>query len=384
MKIAMIIEAREPMWWWWQTVAHNLSRYISKKKNSHVDLYVMNIKGNDRNYIEKVNNKFNIIYVWKKRTFWFIDRVLWIFDLIKIIRENHQKEKYNLIYAHANLPWIPAKILSKRLNIPSIYHVHGSWVEAMKKMYWNNLKSKILFFIEDYIQTRIKYDIQITVDKLFLLRRNINSPIFIPNWVETNKFKNTANIHKENKNWINFIFVWRLHPQKWLIYLIKAINLIKKILKNNKLIIIWEWKEEKILKQAIQKYWIEKYFEFRWRKQWVELINEYHKADVFILPSLFEWFPLTLLEALVSWLPALVTDVWENKNIVREWTNWRVVKAWHHKELAEAIRRIICLNKKDLIFFWKNWKKLVTKEYNLNNINEEIFDKINLLYDNSK
>jgi hypothetical protein len=51
----------------------------------------------------------------------------------------------------------------------------------MEKMYGNNLKSKILFFIENYIQTKIKYDLQISVDKKFLDRKNINSAIFIPN-----------------------------------------------------------------------------------------------------------------------------------------------------------------------------------------------------------
>jgi len=372
----MIIEAWKPIWWWWQAVAYNLAKYLSEKQNCKVDLYVMNLSWKNKNHVEKINNNFNIIYTWKEKRFSFFDRICWIFELIKLVKNNNKIKSYNYIFAHANLPWIPAKILSKKLKIPSIYQVHWSWIEAMKKMYWDNLKSNILFFIENFIQTKIKYDLQLTVDKLFLKRKNINKAIFIPNWVNLKSFENIDKINKKNKDWINFLFVWRLHPQKWLIYLIKAINLLKNKLNNHKFIIVWEWEEENILKKEITKLKLERFFEFRWKKSWIDLINEYYKADVFILPSLFEWFPLTLLEAWACKLAVLVTNVWENENVIKNWINWWLSDVWDYKDLTKNIKKVIQLDKKELNKIWENWYELVKEKYNLDKINGEIFNKI--------
>ena len=376
MKIAMIIEAWKPIWWWWQAVANNLAKYLSEKQNCKVDLYVMNIAWKNKNFVEKINPNFNIIYTWKKRNFWLLSRICFLFEIVQLIKSNHKIERYNNVFAHANLPWIPAKILSKKLWIPCIYQVHWSWIEAMKKMYWDNMKSKIFFFIEDFIQTKIKYDLELSVDKLFLSRKNVNTPIFIPNWVDLEVFKNNDNIKKENTKWLNFIFVWRLHPQKGLIYLIKAANLIKNKLKNTKFIIIWEWEEQSYLQNEIEKLWIWDFFDFRWKKSWTDLINEYYKADIFILPSLFEWFPLTLLEAWACKLPVLATKVWENSNVITNLTNWWICEAWDYKILAKSIEEILKLDKNKLISIWENWFKLVENKYDLNNINKEIFYKI--------
>jgi glycosyltransferase involved in cell wall biosynthesis len=376
MKLAMIIEAWHPIWWWGQAVAENLARYLSEKQNCKVDLYVMNLSWKKDNWYEKVNENFNIIYVWKKRTFWFIDRLLWCIDLIKLVKENNKTEKYSHIFAHANLPWIPASILSKKLKIPSIYQVHWSWIDAMKKMYWNNIKSKILFFIENYIQTKIRYDLQITVDKKFLERENINKSFYIANWADIKKFDKIKNIKKENKNWLNFIFVWRLHPQKWLHYLVESVNLIKNKLDDTKFVIIWEWEEEVLLKNKIKRCSIESFFEFRWKKTWDDLIKEFKKSDIFILPSLFEWFPLTLLEAWSSKLPVLVTKVWENPNVVIDWENWFLINPWDSKELAKSIENILKTSKNDLEENWKKWYELVKENYSLDSINLEIFNKI--------
>lgn len=378
MKIAMIIEAWHPIWWWGQAVAENLSKYLSEKQDCKVDLFVMNLSWKDKNNIEKINNNFNLIHTWKKRTFWFVDRLFWIVDLVKLIKIKHKSEKYDLIFAHANLPWIPAKLLSLQLKIPCVYQVHWSGIEAMKKMYGNNIKSKILFFIENFIQTKIKYDLQISVDKNFLERKNTNKAIYIANWVDIEKFDKIKNIKKENKKWINFIFVWRIHPQKWLIYLIESVNLIKEKLKNHKFIIIWEWEEEKTLKEKIKEYSLESFFIFKWKKSWEELIKEFKTADLFILPSLFEGFPLTLLEAWAAKLPVLVTKVWENPNIIIDWKNGFLANPWDIESLAKNIEKIINISKKDLEKIWKNWYELAKNKYSIDSINLKIFNKIKL------
>ena len=63
-------------------------------------------------------------------------------------------------------------------------------------------------------------------------------------------------------------------------------------------------------------------------------------ADVFVLPSLAEGLSNALLEALSASLPAVVTDVGGNADLVVNGQNGLVVPAGSHEALANAMLRL--------------------------------------------
>jgi len=373
-RIGMIIEAWEPMWGGGQEVAKQLSIYFAKL-GIEVDLYVMNLSINSIKY-----NEFNLIQVGKKRKWNFKDRILWMFNFIFEFKKNHSLKKYDLIYAHANLPGVPCKYLSKKLNIPCVYQVHGSGLDSMKQMYGDGLMSKILYFIENFVQTKIKYDLQFSVDNKFIKLKNINDTKFIANGVDINKFENKLNILKE-EDLLNFIFVGRLHPQKGLIYLIEAVNLIKDKLEGKNIIftIVGEGDEKFKLVDMIKIYGVEKYFNFVGRKYGEILVEEFLRSDVFILPSIFEGFPLTILEAWAAKLPVLVTEVGENPSVVKEGINGWLVKSKSFEELGNKILSVVELDKNDLVNIGLNGYNLTKNKYSWEIISKEIVEELEKL-----
>lgn len=67
----------------------------------------------------------------------------------------------------------------------------------------------------------------------------------------------------------------------------------------------------------------------------------YHAADIFVLPSFAEAFPLTLLEAESAGLPIVATNVGGIPDIVNDGVNGLIVKAGDAKDLADKITRLL-------------------------------------------
>ncbi|HIQ22713.1 MAG TPA: glycosyltransferase [Planctomycetes bacterium] len=72
-----------------------------------------------------------------------------------------------------------------------------------------------------------------------------------------------------------------------------------------------------------------------------ELFRLYREADIFVLPSLSEGIPKTLLEAMASGLPIVATRVGGVPDVVKDGKTGLLVAPRSPGELAEAIERII-------------------------------------------
>jgi len=308
MKICMLIEAWKPIWAGGQIHVLELCKHLIKKHKVSIDLYVMNLDGKRKESL--FNNKLNIIRVGEKTTFNTFSRLKWMSEVVKLA----SKKKYDIIHAHANLPGIPGKQLSRKLKVPVIYTVHGSGVQAMRYMYGSGPKAAVFAKMEHYLHTQLKYDKIISVDSKFAQQRNVNKNIaIIPNGVDIKKF-DSVKTSKSKK--FKILYVGRLHPQKGLKYLIKALGNIKSKLKDVEVHIVGMGDQEGYLKDLVRKEGVAKYIKFRGKILDKKLIKEYKSSYLFVLPSLYEGQPLTLLEAWAAKLPVLVTNVGGNSDFV--------------------------------------------------------------------
>ena len=82
---------------------------------------------------------------------------------------------------------------------------------------------------------------------------------------------------------------------------------------------------------------IKNLFKFRGKIYNADLIREYKSSNIFILPSLYEGQPLTLLEAWAARLPVIATDVGDNKYFVKNEINGYLVPAKNITALSKAI-----------------------------------------------
>ncbi len=377
----MLIEAWKPIWGGGQAHVWELANALVKNHECKVDIFVMDIKGSDeKKYQEYFNGKLRIFRVGNKTRFNFIDRINWCYKIKKLIQLEHKKETYNLIHAHANLPGWPAKKIGKKLNLPIVYTVHGCGVKSIKDMYKNPIISTVLYWFENYLQTKIKYDYEITVDKSFLEYKNKNKQLsIIPNGASVEKFDKIKSSKSKN---FKIIFVGRLHPQKGLSYLIKATNLIRKELGNSEIHLVGGGPEEKELKELTSKLKLHNIIKFRGKIYGDDLVKEYKSANLFVLPSLYEGQPLTLLEAWGAKLPVIVTNVGGNEDFIEEGKNGYMIDAKNIKTLSETL--IKAKKNKNLAKMGLEGYKLVKEKYSWNQTAKKTFKIYNKVLKNEK
>jgi glycosyltransferase involved in cell wall biosynthesis len=72
-----------------------------------------------------------------------------------------------------------------------------------------------------------------------------------------------------------------------------------------------------------------------------QLPDLYSSADIFVLPSLWEVLPISLLEALACGAPLLVSDAGGNPEVVENGVNGFVFRKGDTKELAKKMKALI-------------------------------------------
>jgi len=372
MKIAMLIDGWKPIFGWWQVHVQELCKRLVQNYNCEVDLFVRKLKDEnwkkyDKNEVLE-NWKWKIYRIWPTTKFFNIFwRILALMNTTWQLFWKAKKEKYDIIHAHAYVSGLPAKIVWSLLKIPVVYTVHG--VNQLDTWKWWIMKK-----IEKWFVCWIKYDCEISVWKEFLKYKNVNkNVVVIPNWVDIEKF-DEVKIEKKY-NWFNFLWVGRFSWEKWLEYLIEWISLVdKKLLKEKwfKLNLVWDWEDKEKIENLVKKLNLEEFVNFKWKLFWDNLIKEYKKNHVFILPSLAEWQPLTVLEAFASKLPVIATDVWDNKYFINE-NNWFLIKSWDENEIKDIIEKVLKFEKKDLESMWVNWYELVKNKFTWDKMMEKFF-----------
>jgi glycosyltransferase involved in cell wall biosynthesis len=371
----MIMEAWKPFYAGGQVHTFELCKRLVQNHNCNVDVYSRKLIKDGKKY------STNEIYEGGKlkfiRTgfgsdyFSYIGRFFWIFSTIS----KCFFKKYDIIHGQANLGGLPAKILGWIKKVPVVYTVHGSGLDVWDEM-GKGFSAKVNYNIEKFLQTGIKYDKEISVDKTFLKYKNKNQPIVIANGVDIKKY-DLVNC-KKDKNF-KIIFVGRLHPQKGLRFLIKAVNLIKNVLlPSTEFHIIGSGKLDAELKKMAKDKGVTNFFKFRGKIFGDELIKEYKSSHLFILPSVFEGQPLTLLEAWAAKLPVLVTDVGGNKDfVINLWNkeeNGLMIEPQNPKILAQAILELSKLDRSRLIQIGENGYFMVKDQYSWDSMTKKTFE----------
>lgn len=176
--------------------------------------------------------------------------------------------------------------------------------------------------------------------------KHLSHKVFvITNFVDTEKFKPVWD-KCEDHDEVRMICVGRMMPQKNIPTFIKA---IKKVVEDGyKLHVDWfghDLKDaySKQCHDAISDNSLENTFLFH--SESPDIADEYRKADVFCLPSLYEGFPNVLCEAMSCGLPVMAGRVCDNPTIVREGDNGFLFDPNNIDEMAATIENYIGLPK---------------------------------------
>lgn len=316
----------------------------------HIKNLVLNLEKNHNCKIKIFSQKNSNILI---RFFWSI----WVIPQAII---SNLKNHFDLIHSHGYIPGLSAKIISLILHIPVIHTVHGS------NLIDQNLKS-VKAKLENYLLTKIKYDAQIIVNENFLKYKNkTKNQIVIPNGVNLPKKNHQSSII--NHEQLNILFIGRLEKIKGIDILVKTLVKLKN--ENWNLTIIGNGSQKNELISLVQKSKLTNKIIFQ--NSQIKLSKYYKKADIFVLPSISEGQPITILEAWSFKLPVIATMVGSNPFIIKDKIDGILVSPKNVDSLKNAIKWIFNNKKKAQEMGKKGFSK-IKKNFTWNKIAQKTF-----------
>ena len=166
----------------------------------------------------------------------------------------------------------------------------------------------------------------------------------IINFVDVNRFTPSETPVRNEK--LRVVTVARYTQQKNVLTYLKAIRMVKDMELN----VHFDWYGDKKhnaayfaeIEKEYQKLDIADYMTLHNPNQKIE--EEYRKADIFCLPSLFEGYPNVVAEAMSCGLPILCSNVYENPYIVEDGVNGFLFDPKNPAEMADAIKKMVRLS----------------------------------------
>lgn len=246
----------------------------------------------------------------------FLYRFFWPLILFFRFRQLHKRQPFAIIHTHGPVSSLVASYLGVSFKIPTIQTVHGTHLMDLHK---KSLKT----WFQRLVSTQKKFSAIISVSSAFRKYPNINSNIhIIPNGVDVAEFDAIEVAKNPNPT---IIWVGKNDPSKGIDVLRQAIAKIRKKIPTLESTLITGGD---LTGKA--------------------LIRAYKRSHLFVLPSLAEGQPITLLEAWAAKLPIVATRVGENPSMVKHGMNGYLVDPGNASQLADAILKILRARNKDI------------------------------------
>ncbi len=269
----------------------------------------------------------------------------------------HTRNSFDIIHAHShlffstNLCALVRKLGSPRLVITNHglisqtvpLWVHKIYIPTIAKWTFKSA-DKIICYTEK--EKSMLEKLGIDPDKILVIHNGTDTDTFVP----CGKEKNNNQI----------LWIGRFTPGKGVEYLIDAFNILLKEYPDFKLLMIGRGHLKENIEQKIRDLNLSKNIIIREFIPNSELPEIYQNSDIFVLPSLNEGVPRTILEAMACGIPVVCTELPQLVDVVDGCGLLVPVK--DSQALAEGILRII--SDRDLAQkFGRNGRDKVVENY---------------------
>jgi glycosyltransferase involved in cell wall biosynthesis len=355
------------------------------KKGVEVIVYTTDDDGKGGYLNVPLNQEVNLggvkVYYFRCDFWWKKKRSFNSKGLIQKLKET--QDKYDLIHISSSRVWFEkdAYMLSKKRNIPYIITPHASimnfWVKEignpfLKYFYLKLIQEKVIkgakaihFLCEGERNSSLKY----------LLNKE---SFIIPNGINIDDYKKPFDKKTDIRNNLNIpfdalllLYTGRIHPQKNLDLLILSLSEIKKIgiKKEFYFLIIGSVSDKNYYESLIK---MIKNTEMDSKIKIFPPMNRedlkefYWASDIMILPSKVEGISMSIIEALASSLPVLVSNRVANYKEIEQDKAGIVIEPTKEK-ITEALINIF-KNPDILKQLSQNARKSAEKRYDINKV----------------
>lgn len=323
------------------------TKLLDKSKyNITVACLVSGIVSNEIASIDGVN----VIHIDTK------SRIKRFFEFWKVARDT----KANIVHNHACWYGLIVGFLVGAKRVETVHNIYQWFIKRERIQYglYCLLVNKIIT-VSEYVKTYTLENFPLMKQKKFIV---------IHNGIDLNKFQKDYNQSELRKRFsitsdeIVVGFVGRLTEQKGVEYLIEAAHRISPIAKNIKFIIVGDGELKDKLEKQVRKYALTNTMFVGFQRDVSRYLNLF---DIFVLPSLWEGLPVSVLEAFASEKPVVATKVSGTPEVVRDGINGYLVEPKNIEQLTEKI--LLLANNPTLMKeFGKKGKELILSEFTAN------------------
>ncbi len=345
---------------------HNVSVYTTDSCQERIKLddnYNVDVDGIKVFYFKNISNGI--------KTKLTIDTPI---SLIRYLKKTINDFDIIHIHEHRHSLAIATHRYAKKNNIPYVLQAHGSVLpffqkEKLKEIFDNAWGFDILHDADRiFALTEVEKDqylkMGVDEDKIEIVPLGINLNEY-NNLPEKGKFKSKYQIRNDEKL---IVFLGRIHEIKGLDLLIKAFSRISD--ENVKLAIIGgDYGFLDTVKTLIKEYHIEDKVIFPGVLTGINKIEALVDCDIFVMPSRYESFTTSGLEAMACSKPLILTK----NNHIHDWVkdNVGLTCEFDENELSNCIETL--LNDEELCKqFGENGRKLIESKYDWTKVEKQI------------
>lgn len=307
-----------------------------------------------------------------------------------ISRAEEETRHYNVIHMHNYRTFqnIVMHYYAKRYNVPYVLQAHGSLTtffqkEKLKKIFDAIWGYKILRDASKFIavtQLEIEHykSMGIDEDKIVVIPNGIDLSEF-DNLPKRGEFKKKYNLGSNQKV---ILYLGRIHKTKGLDLLVRAFAGLSESLTDARLVIVGSDDGYlSSLRSLIANLKVDTSILFTGPLYGQEKLEAYVDADVYALPSSYEIFGITILEALACGTPIVMTGACGIADVIDGQAG--LVVPYDEELLRKALLDILGDDQKRQQFSEKG-KLLVREKFNWRNIAEQVEALYEKVLQNSK
>ncbi|MCK4527251.1 glycosyltransferase family 4 protein [candidate division WOR-3 bacterium] len=250
---------------------------------------------------------------------------------------NSIKDNFDIIHAHSYLYFSTnLAAISRRLGSPPLLitihnmntHTAPPWFEeiyipTIGKWTLNSADKIICYTISEKVKLQ---NLGIESDKIAVIHNGIDTNKFIPK-------------EKENSDRIRVLWIGRFVPGKGVEYLINAFNILVYDFPGSEFFMVGQGALKEKIKQKIRDFDLDKHVVIRDFIPNSKLVEIYQNSDVFVLSSLNEGVPRTILEAMACGIPIVCTELPQLVDVVKGCG--LLVPVRDSEALADVISKVI-------------------------------------------
>lgn len=266
------------------------------------------------------------------------------FSTWKSVKALLREKQIDLIHIHGTRATSNVYWAAKNLGLPTVYTIHG-WSFHNDQ---NALVKNARIFFEKWITKKTDCNISVSESNKQTGEKNISGfkSVVVHNGIDLVKFNPDCCKRKNLRKKLNIAedtfvisFIGRMTAQKNPLGLIKAFKEAATENANTILLMVGdgELKEQAIA--LVKELGIENSVVFQ--KSRNDVADVLFSSDIFCLPSLWEGFPIALLEAMAMRKAVIATEVDGSVEIIQNKKNGILIKPQNVQMLAEAIKELI-------------------------------------------